>query len=548
VASSPQLTVLGLDAATLDVVDPLCDAGELPNLARLFAAGCRGTLRSTTHPLTPQAWSTLVTGVNAGRHGIWDFSERDESGHRLRVVNGSYRRAPAVWDHLSAAGRRVGVVNVPFTWPAPEVNGFCVAGLDAAAREQGMTYPRELVAELRRRVGALELDHAFPLDAAGVVDLDHVRRACEQKVEVVRWLAERYEPELLFVVFMSADHIHHLCWPEWEQRGAQSRVAEVYRILDEAVGELAGPEHGGDVLVVSDHGGGSLHGVVNLNRWLADEGFLAYAGGEQGGGLGAGRAGRRLFNRAFELRRHVPERWRTAVKQRIPGLRERAYELRQYEIVDWTRTRAFAYGTFGNVVVNVRGREDGGIVEPGAEYERVRDEIAARALELRSAEGEPMVAAVHRREELFDGPYLDRVPDLIVEFADYAWLGKGNLTSRTETIWDSIPIAAGSKEAYVGSHRHDGLIALSGPSASRGATIVASIEDVAPTLLYLMGEPIPMDLEGRMLVEAIEPSLLDTRPPEFGEAAELAVAAMQRYDEDEADEVKSRLRDLGYLE
>ena len=65
----------------------------------------------------------MVTGVNAGRHGIWDFSERDESGYRLRLVNGSDNRAPALWTRLSAAGRRVGVVNVPFTWPAPEVDG-----------------------------------------------------------------------------------------------------------------------------------------------------------------------------------------------------------------------------------------------------------------------------------------------------------------------------------------------------------------------------------------------------------------------------------------
>src|ERR1700755_1976492 len=121
---SQKLTVIGLDAATWDVIDPLIDAGELPNLARLVARGARGPLASTVHPITSQAWATMFTGVNAGRHGLWDFCERDPSGYRLRLVNGSYRRAPTVWEMLSARERRVGIVNVPFTWPAAEVDGF----------------------------------------------------------------------------------------------------------------------------------------------------------------------------------------------------------------------------------------------------------------------------------------------------------------------------------------------------------------------------------------------------------------------------------------
>ena len=421
--SSPVLTVIGLDSATFDVVDPMLAAGELPNIGRACREGARGVLRSTTHPLTPHAWSTIVTGVNAGRHGIWDFTERDESGYQLRLVNGSFRRAPAVWDRLRPSGRRLGIVNVPFTWPAPELDGFAIAGFDAAAREQGLTFPASVGEELRRRYGSLELDNRFPLKN-GQFDLDLVRRAASQKLEIVEWLAERFDPELLFVVFMAADHVHHICWTDWEAKGLESPVADVYRVLDEAVGrlaELSGPD--ANLMIVSDHGAGALHGVVNLNAWLAEEGYLTYA---QGGGV----KGRELLGKALELRRHLPERWRYAAKQRLPKLRDQAQERSDYTVLDWSQTRAFAYGTFGNVVVNVQGREAQGIVEPGEEYDRVRDEIAAKLGHLQGPNGERLVADVHRREDLFHGPELDKVPDLLIEFNDYEWLGKGNLKTR----------------------------------------------------------------------------------------------------------------------
>jgi len=537
--------VIGLDAATFDVIDPLVAAGELPNLARILQVGARGPLRSTTHPLTPLAWTTMVTGVNAGKHGIWDFVERDESGHHVRLVNGSYRRAPAVWDFVSNSGRNVGIINVPFTWPAPEVNGFALSGLDASAREDRGTHPSDLIGLIHERFGPLALDHAFPIDKKGAIDLDHIRNVCTQRVEIVRWLWRQYRPDLLFVVFMSADHIHHLCWPEWERDGAESRVAEVYRILDEAVGAiLEATDPNRDVMIVSDHGGGELEGVVNLNAWLATEGYLAYTN-EQSDVRGTD-LGRRMVHRLFGLQRNLPRHFRRTLKRRLPRVRDQLLKLREYTIVDWSKTQAFSYGTFGNIVLNVSGRERHGVVSPD-EYESLRDEIAAKVLELRSPAGAPIVAAVHRREDLFHGAALDRVPDLIVEFDRYAWLGKGTLTSSSDTIWDTIEIAPGSDLSYVGSHRHDGVIALAGPSVQAGTELAASIEDVMPTMLYLLGEPIPIELDGRFLAEAINPAVLDARPPGYAQPSPLEPAGITNYAGGH-DEVESRLRDLGYIE
>jgi predicted AlkP superfamily phosphohydrolase/phosphomutase len=543
---SSRLTVIGLDAATFDVIDPMIEAGQLPNLNDVFSAGSRGVLRSTTHPLTTQAWTTMLTGVNAGRHGMWDFCERDATGYRLRMVNGSYRRAPMVWDYLTARDRRVGIVNVPFTWPAAEVNGFFIAGLDAAAREQGMTHPPSLIAELHSRFGKLEFDHSLPLDSAGRIDVDRMRAAIEQKVVACRWLAERFDPDLLFVVFMAADHMQHYGWVEWEEHGLESRVAAVYRALDEAVGELKGVlGPAASLMVVSDHGAGRMKGAVNINAWLADHGWLTYADSR----VRRRELPRYTLYRLLEHRRKLPKGLRNFAKQRAPKLRDRVHELKEFVAIDFHKTRAFAYGNMGNVVINVRGRERYGTVEPGEEYERLREEIRDAAVELVDPEtGDRLVTAVHRREDLFHGPQLEKVPDLVFEFDHYAWAGKGNLMKRTPTIWDTIKMAESGNETYVGTHRHEGIVAFTGPAAAQAKIVSANIQDIAPTILYLLGEAIPADFEGRVLEEVIAPAMLETREPEYAELSVSTVGGVQSYAADDLEEIEDRLRGLGYLE
>src|SRR5512134_546864 len=125
---SAPLLVIGLDGAGLEVIGPWAAAGRLPVLAALMASGSWGRLRSTLPAATFPAWTSLVTGVNPGRHGVLDFVERVPGTFRVRFVNGSQRRTPALWTRLSAAGRRVAVLAVPATYPPEPVNGIMVSG------------------------------------------------------------------------------------------------------------------------------------------------------------------------------------------------------------------------------------------------------------------------------------------------------------------------------------------------------------------------------------------------------------------------------------
>lgn len=511
---APGLTLIGLDAATLDVVEPLAAAGHLPNIGRILS-GAVGPLRSTTHPITPHAWVTMATGVSVGSHGIWDFVERDETGYGFTAVNGSHRRAPALWDYLSETGSRVGLVSVPFTWPPPDVRGFAVSGFDTPAGHPDQVHPSALATEIGHRFGDYRLDDVPPVDSDGRFRLDIVQRACEAKAGLAAWLAERFDPDFLFVVFMAADYVQHHSWPEWEANGSDSTVADVYRTLDAAVGAVSHPDR--NVMIVSDHGGGALKGVVSLNGWLAGRGYLAYR----------------------------PER--SAVSRQLSRVGARLRREPDRTVLDWSRTRAFAYGMFGNIVINLEGREAHGIVA-AHDYDPLRGEIAKSLSALRSDDGEQIVAAVHRREELFEGPWLGKAPDLVVEFNDYAWLGTGSHETRSEGLWDTVAMRIGARGGWAGSHRPDGVFALQGPAAAAGTRLQARIADVAPTVLHILGQHVPAELEGRMISAALASHPVDGHAVTPGLERTGAAQPVRRYGATEAELVEARLRALGYVE
>jgi predicted AlkP superfamily phosphohydrolase/phosphomutase len=110
-----RVLIVGLDGATLDLIEPWAAAGDLPNLARLMRAGAWGRLRSTNPPATFPAWTSLMTGVNPGKHGIYDFTRRVEGTYRVEFLNATYRQQPSAWQHLSQACKRVAVIGLPAT-------------------------------------------------------------------------------------------------------------------------------------------------------------------------------------------------------------------------------------------------------------------------------------------------------------------------------------------------------------------------------------------------------------------------------------------------
>jgi predicted AlkP superfamily phosphohydrolase/phosphomutase len=337
--------------------------------------------------------------------------------------------------------------------------------------------------------------------------------------------------------------------PRYDAAGARrlgDAILQIYRALDRAVGrllDLVSP--GTTVMVVSDHGfGGTGDKVIHLNRWLAQQGWLTFARpGVQDRLMGWGkRVGLRLPAALQE--------W--AFRSVARGLVDRMESRARLGGIDWQRSVAFSeeVNTFPGIWLNVREREPAGQVAQGADYERLRDQIIERLEGLENPDtGERVIRRAYRREEVYQGPWVELAPDVVLEPAldgGYAYTflssrGQPGAPVRSLAPDERLGAKGGSMN---GSHRPEGVLILAGDGVVAGGQVRgAGLQDVAPTLYWLLDVPAPEGTEGRVLAEAfVERGGVQQFTPLVEEKD------VRPYSEREAAIVHERLRSLGYRE
>jgi len=542
--------VLGLDGATWTVLDGLLARGRMPNLASLIARGTRATLLSTTHPVSPLAWSSIATGKNAGKHGVFDFGRRTPGTYRIEAVSSRIQRGPTLWDLASAAGLRCGVFNVPVTYPPRPVNGFLVTSIFTPSNQVCFTHPADLSAELNRLTDGYEFATREVFNPGHErTYVDSILRTLRKREKALDFLLDRHPIDCGMLVYVESDHVQHKLFPPDGFAGGDppwpwSGVTEVYERLDAAVGRLLdrfGPET--NILLISDHGAGPLRGVMYINRWLMDRGHLRLRR-SLGYPLKWLLARTDLLVRGYRVAQKLGLGWLGRLAPN--SLRDAvATSFVSFDDVDWGRTRAYSFGEFGQIYLNLKGREPQGIVAPGAEARQTLADIARELGDvIDPATGRPAVTRLWRREEVFHGPEAQHGPDLLFAIDDYA---------RDASVQFGIGRRAvlGQPEFMdCGCHRPEGVLIAAGPDIRPGRADPASVLDVTPTALHLLDLPVPEDMDGRVLREILAGdgaarAVGRTAAPAAAPAPEPSAPALS---EEEQREVEKRLHDLGYLD
>lgn len=525
--------LIGLDGATFAILDPLVREGAMPFLRQLWGRGVRAELESVIPPLTPPAWTSLMTGRSPGSHGIFDFMrfESGPDGRHLRVVDSRDVACETIWSMASRQGLRATVLNFPLMYPAPSISGCVVPGWVPWRHLRLACHPTDLFDKLRALPGFNARELAMDMSLEGralegchreedyeqLIKL-HIRRE-QQWFNILRHLMSEDPCELTAILFDGVDKLQHFCWrfldpdvfptsPSAVEVKIRNLCLEYFRQIDRFLAEivaLAGPE--ATVLLASDHGFGPTTEVFHLNAWLHHHGYLTWNNGAQ------------------------PEQ----KNSEILGLETMA---RRFYDVDWNRTVAYCPTPSGNAIyLSLPGNHRGA----GHDYSGFRQNLISALLDFTDpATGTPVVTRVWTREEAFAGEHAPLAPDLTLRLRDGGFVS----ILPSDKILEPRPEPAGT-------HRPNGIFMAAGPGIRQGASVPAlSILDIAPTVLYSLGLGVPEDFEGCVPQQIFEPAHIGALPIRRAPPAQRERDVEHPHTTMDAEvetEIVKQLRALGYM-
>lgn len=536
--------VIGLDGFTFSVVDRLVAEGRMPRIERLMREGVRAPLESTVMPNSFPGWTSCTTGCNEGKHGIFMPLVRRADNFSMKAMDATDVRMKTVWEILSDRGRHSVVVNDPCSYPPQRIDGWVVSGMTTPDPSVEWTQPEELKAELLAKVPDYVVDvNLFGQSRADI--LEGLVKSAEARLRAALWLLGSRKWDLAWITFTESDRVQHRFWADQQPDHPlynpefPTAVDDTYVRLDAAVGDLvdAAPE-GTRVFLVSDHGFAPFYCTFDVTGWLIENGYTAQRAAKAGIKKALASVGildeavavyRRLRSAVEPEARHGVDRMRDVEDEAATG--------KTYIDVDWSQTTAYAT-LDGGIRVNVRGREPHGIVD-AADAERIAAEIRDRLAAERFPNGEPVFEHVLLAGECFHGPVADRGPDVVIPPRTDAF--SGPVTGHRFLV---------DRHRNSGEHGRYGVFVAWGPGVVPGATVEsARLIDIAPTVLYSLGERPTTEMDGRVLAELFDEATRESRSADpLGSSAKDASSLDEGLSEDEEALVEERLRGLGYIE
>ena len=510
-AKTKRIIVIGLDGASWNIIEPMVHQGKLPAIERLMKGGSYGNLESCIPSKTFPAWKCYSTGKNPGKLGVYGFANL-VAGTQYRVVfnNSTSFKSEELWDILGRNGINCGVLDMPTTYPPKAINGFMVS--HAPPRPSGFVYPEELEGEIKRRFDyKTEPDHYFESNKEAAI------RDCmaliEQRFEVASYLLEKFDPLLFHLTIFEIDTMQHYT------RGKP--LEDAWMAIDNGIKSILDEHLDKDtyVILMSDHGHTDRVCNFQIARWLESKGLSVTKRRSMLlhtilSMLGLRRD--RIIGLAMKtgmlrlLRSYAPKIIRVRLLALFPTRANAGPRNPVGGMIEQDKSKVVPFGGGGSLYVNHQ------LFPSREEYESFRTNLISELQDIADPRtGVKVAQQVFKKEELYAGPYLSQAPDIVVLPNDGYMLGN---VGAIEDIWVYPDID------WTRCHRLQGIFTILGPDVMKGANIEgAKIYDLAPTILHILGIPVPEDMDGRVLKEIFKKdSVLGQRETVYQESGEKA--------------------------
>ena len=363
--------VVGLDGVPFTLLRDLQTNEHIPNMKAIFDTGYFGQTSVCIPEISSVSWSSFMTGTQPGEHGVFGFMDFQPGTYKMYFPNFTHLKASTIWDDLKAEEKRTVVINMPATYPARPINGALISGFVAIDINKAV-YPVSLIPHLK------DLDYRIDVDTMKArEDYDFLFQdlyaTLEGRKRAADFLWDDTDWDLFIIVITGTDRLMHFLWEAYgdETHAYHDAFIDYYKAVDRLVGHiydrfraLEVPQTGDNKFyMLSDHGFTGVETEVYINRWLQEQGYLKYSKDNPETVMDIGQG-----SSAFGM---DPSR----------------------------------------IYINLKDKYPLGTVD-AADYEKIRDEIKAGLEELRYNQSS-VIQQVYKKEDLYEGPFLEQAPDLV---------------------------------------------------------------------------------------------------------------------------------------
>lgn len=489
-----KVILVGIDGASWNLILPWVKKGELPGFNKIIKRGCQGVLESLIPPISPPAWTSIFTGVNPSKHGIYSFIKRKKDSYFLTPISSKDRKATPIWRLLSSYGKKSVLINIPFSYPPDKINGIMISGLGTPSKNSDFVYPKTFKNILLKEFPNYDVD--FNENTLLVMKY---KKNCLQKIWDVTQSQIRLSKELLkhqrwdffASIFRITDVLQHYFWND------ETLLLKCYKILDHFIDQLLDSlKKNMYLLICSDHGFDHVHTRFYVNNWLEKQGLLQI----KKMNTNTKKFNARLIEHFLIKLKLKDFIWKIKRNKLLEPLLKFGFSSSYdflFEII-WETTKAFAYYD-GPIFLNRRGREPKGCIDKH-NHKKIQKYIIQKLSEvIYPKTGEKVLDCAYLGDELYPGKYIRERPDIApLPNRGFRICGGYN---RNKRIFEK-------ETKRPGEHDKRGIFIAYGPGIKDGMELNnITIYDITPTILHILDIPIPIEMDGRVLKEILRDGL-----------------------------------------